>query len=71
MCHNQRFHFICGSSARAGSSVSDRKATRYYRAEPAAFGELRAYMESYWKDHLTRLKDEAEIEARRQRRRGK
>ena len=42
---------------------------RYYRAVPEAFGELRFYLESYWQDRLSRLKDEAELEARRNRRR--
>ena len=43
---------------------------RYYRAEPDALGELRAYLESYWGDRLSRLKDQAELEARRRRRLG-
>ena len=41
---------------------------RYYRAAPEVLGELRAYLESYWSDRLSRLKDEAELEARRERR---
>ena len=41
---------------------------RYYRAVPEALGELRAYLKSYWSDRLSRLKDEAELEARRERR---
>ena len=41
---------------------------RYYRAIPQALGELRAYLESYWNDRLSRLKDAAELEARRERR---
>ena len=41
---------------------------RYYRAVPEALGELRAYLESYWSDRLSRLKDEPELEARRERR---
>ena len=41
---------------------------RYYRAVPEALGELRTYLESYWQDRLSRLKDEAELEARRERR---
>ena len=42
---------------------------RYYRALPEALGELRVYLEAYWQDRLSRLKDEAELEARRNRRR--
>ena len=38
---------------------------RFYRANQSAFGEMRAYLEGYWKDRLARLKDEAELEARR------
>ena len=41
---------------------------RCYRAVPEALGELRTYLESYWQDRLSRLKDEAELEARRERR---
>ena len=41
---------------------------RYYRAQREALGELRGYLESYWSDRLTRLRDEAELEARRLRR---
>ena len=41
---------------------------RYYRAVPEALGELRAYLESYWQDRLSRLKDEVELEARKERR---
>ena len=41
---------------------------RFYRAIPEALGELRSYLESYWEDRLSRLKDEAELEARRERR---
>ena len=44
---------------------------RYYRAVPDALGELRSYLEAYWKDRLSRLKDEAELEARRNRRRAR
>ena len=44
---------------------------RFYRADPDAFGELRQYLESYWADRLSRLKDEAELEARRSRRGGR
>lgn len=44
---------------------------RFYRAVPEALGELRAYMDAYWKDRLARLKDAAELEARRKRRRAK
>ena len=41
---------------------------RYYRAVPEGLGELRTYLESYWQDRLSRLKDEAELEARREHR---
>ena len=41
---------------------------RYYRAVPEALGELRTYLESYWQDRLSRLKDEVELEARTERR---
>ncbi len=40
---------------------------RFYRAQPEAFGELRAYLESFWADKLALLKDAAELEARRRR----
>ncbi len=43
----------------------------YYQAFPDNFGALREYLESYWRDRLSRLKDQAELEARRERRRGK
>ena len=43
---------------------------RFYKARQEEFGELRAVLESYWSDNLKRLKDEAELEARRRRRRG-
>ena len=43
---------------------------RLYRAEREALGGLRAYLEAYWADRLSRLKDAAELEARRQRRLG-
>lgn len=41
----------------------------YYHAVPEAFGELRAFLEAYWQDRLSRLKDAAELEARKERRR--
>lgn len=44
---------------------------RFYRAVPEALGELRAYMDTYWKDRLALLKDAAELEARRKRRRAR
>ena len=37
---------------------------RLYRARPEALGEVRAYIEDFWTDHLTRLKAAAEEEAR-------
>ena len=39
-----------------------------YRAAPEALGELRADLESYWSDRLSRFKDGAELEAKRERR---
>ncbi len=44
---------------------------RFYRAVPEALGELRVYMDAYWKDRLALLKDAAELEARRKRRRAR
>ena len=38
---------------------------RFYKANKPAFGALREYLESYWKDRLAQLKDQAELEARR------
>lgn len=52
-------------------SVRQQGTQRFYRAVPEALGELRAYMDMYWKDRLSRLKDAAELEARRKRRRAK
>ena len=58
---------------REGGLVSVRREgkQRYYRAEREALGGLQAYLEAYWGDRLLRLKDEAELEARRLRRRGR
>jgi DNA-binding transcriptional ArsR family regulator len=52
-------------------TVRQQGTQRFYRAVPEALGELRAYLDAHWQDRLARLKDEAEIEARRQRRRAK
>ena len=52
-------------------SVRQEGNRRFYRAVPDALGELRAYMDVYWKDRLALLKDAAELEARRKRRRAK
>jgi len=41
---------------------------RFYVANQDAFGEMKNYLESYWKNKLSLLKDEAEIEARRRKR---
>lgn len=41
---------------------------RYYSADRKALGGLEAYLEQFWGDRLERLKDAAEIEARRIRR---
>src|SRR5438132_12773943 len=38
---------------------------RLYRARPEAMSDVRAYIEQFWTDHLTRLKAAAEKEARR------
>ena len=43
---------------------------RFYQARRDRLGELGSYLESYWSDRLARLKDAAELEARRKRRRG-
>ncbi len=52
-------------------NVRQQGTQRFYRAGPEALGELRSYLDAYWQDRLAHLKDEAEIEARRQRRRAK
>ena len=39
---------------------------RLYRARPEALGEVRAFVEEFWSDHLIRLKAAAEHESRRQ-----
>lgn len=41
---------------------------RFYQANRDALAGLEAYLESYWGDRLSRLKDAAEIESRRLRR---
>lgn len=38
---------------------------RFYLADKKAFGAMVDYLEGYWSDRLERLKDEAELEARR------
>lgn len=57
---------------REAQLVSERREGRHrlYRARPEALGELRAYMEAYWREGLQRMKREAELEERRGRRRG-
>ena len=57
---------------REGGLVSVRRdgKQRFYRAEREGLGGLQQYLEAYWNDRLLRLKDEAELEARRLRRRG-
>lgn len=42
---------------------------RFYRANRDRFAGLERFLEAYWGDRLARLKDAAEIEARRARRR--
>jgi DNA-binding transcriptional ArsR family regulator len=37
---------------------------RLYRARPEALADVRAYIEEFWTDHLTRLKAAAEREAK-------
>lgn len=44
---------------------------RYYQAVPEALGDLRGYLESYWRDALERLKTLAELEARQRGPRGR
>ena len=41
---------------------------RFYQAERAALAGLESFLEAYWSDRLARLKDAAELEARRLRR---
>jgi DNA-binding transcriptional ArsR family regulator len=38
---------------------------RMYRARPEALEDVRAYVEEFWTDHLTRLKKAAEKEGNR------
>lgn len=40
---------------------------RLYRVRPEGFQELRAFLDSFWDDQLTMLKDAAEAEERRRR----
>ena len=37
---------------------------RMYRARPEALEDVRAYVEEFWTDHLTRLKKEVEKEGK-------
>ncbi|MEP6816489.1 MAG: metalloregulator ArsR/SmtB family transcription factor [Marmoricola sp.] len=39
--------------------------SRLYRADPAALGTLRTYVEGHWRSSLTRLKAVAEAEQRK------
>jgi len=41
---------------------------RMYQANRAGLAGLETYLESYWSDRLSRLKDAAELEARHQKR---
>ena len=43
---------------------------RFYRADREGLAGLEGFLEAYWGDRLARLKDAAELEARRARRRG-
>ncbi|MFL5644173.1 MAG: metalloregulator ArsR/SmtB family transcription factor [Chloroflexota bacterium] len=52
----------------AGLVVERRDGTRrLYRSRPEGAGEVREWLETFWRGALGRLKDEAEREARRQR----
>jgi DNA-binding transcriptional ArsR family regulator len=44
--------------------------TRFYRARPEGLAELREYLEGFWDRTLADLKEEAEREERKGRRRG-
>jgi DNA-binding transcriptional ArsR family regulator len=52
---------------RAAGLVSERRAgtRRFYRARPEGAAELRAWLDSFWREGLGRLKAEAELEARK------
>jgi len=56
------------SLLREAGLVSERREgnRRLYRARPESLGELRAYLEDFWSDHLARLRTAAEAEGRRQ-----
>src|SRR5262245_6227828 len=50
----------------AGLVVERREGTRrLYRARPEGLMELRMFLEEFWEDHLTLLKQAAELEERR------
>ena len=52
----------------AGLLCERRQGTRrLYRLRREAFGELRAFLDSFWEESLSRLKREVENEARRER----
>ena len=52
---------------RAAGLVSERRAgtRRLYRTRPEGVQELRAWLDTFWRDGLERLRHEAEAEARR------
>lgn len=51
---------------RAAGLVQERRAgtRRYYRARPEGLAGLRAWLDSFWRDGLQRLRVEAEREAK-------
>jgi DNA-binding transcriptional ArsR family regulator len=52
----------------AGLLCERRQGTsRFYRLRREGFGELRAFLETFWEGSLFRLKDEVESETRRKR----
>ena len=55
------------SVLRASGLVSERRdgTRRLYRVRPEGFDGLRAWLDSFWRDGLARLKVEAEQEVRR------
>jgi DNA-binding transcriptional ArsR family regulator len=54
---------------RAAGLVTERRSgtRRYYRARPEGLAGLRDWLDSFWRDGLTRLKAEAEREETRRR----
>jgi len=49
-------------------TVRSKGTQRLYRAHPEGFAELRSFLEGFWEEHLQLLKQEAEVEERRERR---